>query len=325
MMNLPANRYQFNFAVETPLHLNFYSGSMLRGAFGHALRQLSCMTKMAACKTCPLYRTCPYPAVFETPPPEHHSLQAFTEIPPPYIIEPPALGSKDYQPGDTLSFSMVLIGRANQQLPLIIYAWQRALARGLGKMQSRAKLLDVCLMPNQPHTEAGASGRVVVYTAQEGAAVINHDHLTNKDRFDYPDETTQSLTLSVKTPLRIQKKGKTLSHDMTGRDFIMALVRRYYLLEEFHTAHYQAPDFSELAELAQAVSCETRFRWCDWARYSNRQQQKMVLGGVLGELKLTGQLQPFLPIIQLGQWLHAGNKTTFGMGLYAIEKWERPM
>lgn len=322
MTRLPVNRYQFNFAVETPLHLNFYSGSMLRGAFGHALRQLSCMTKMADCKTCPLYRTCPYPAIFETPPPEHHSLQAFTEIPPPYIIEPPPLGSKDYQPGDTLSFSMVLIGTAIPQLPLIIYAWQRALARGLGKFQSRASLLDVSLVLHQPHSQTEACKRAVIYTALEGASVINHEHLLNKDSFDYSAAAAQSVTLSVKTPLRILKKGRTLSHDMTGRDFIMSLVRRYYLLEEFHTAHYQAPDFSELAELAQAITAETRFRWCDWVRYSNRQQQKMVLGGVLGDIKLTGRLQPFLPIIQLGQWLHAGNKTTFGMGLYAIEKRE---
>ncbi len=314
-MNLPIARYQFNFAVQTPLHLNFYSGSMLRGAFGHALRHISCMTKMADCKTCPLYRTCPYPAIFETPPPEHHGLQAFSDIPPPYIIEPPPLGSKDYQPGDTLSFSMVLIGTAIQQLPLIIYAWQRALARGLGKLHSQSTLIDVSLVLNQPDT----GDRVVIYAAQEGAAVINHEHLIDNNPFNYLDANTQNVTLNILTPLRIQKKGQTLSHDMTGRDFIMSLVRRYYLLEEFHTAHYQAPDFSELAEQARAVSCETRFRWCDWARYSNRQQQKMVLGGVLGELKLTGQLAPFLAIIQLGQWFHAGNKTTFGMGLYSIE------
>jgi CRISPR-associated endoribonuclease Cas6 len=209
---------------------------------------------------------------------------------------------------------MVFIGRAIQQLPLIIYAWQRALARGLGKMQSQATLIDVSLVLKQPDNQSGDSDRVVIYTAQEGASVINHDHLSNKDRPEYPDAATKSVTLNVKTPLRIQKKGQTLSHDMTGRDFIMSLVRRYYLLDEFHTAHYQAPDFSELAELARAVTCETRFRWCDWARYSNRQQQKMILGGVLGEIKLTGQLQPFMPIIQLGQWLHAGNKTTFGLG-----------
>jgi hypothetical protein len=175
---------------------------------------------------------------------------------------------------------------------------------------------------NQPPTQSGSDEQVVIYTAREGASVINHDHLSNKDNPGYPEDTTQSMTLNIKTPLRIQKKGQTLSHAMSGRDFIMALVRRYYLLEEFHTAHYHAPDFAELGEWARAVTAETRFRWCDWARYSNRQQQKMVLGGVLGKLELTGQLQPFLPVIHIGQWLHAGNKTTFGMGLYTIEKTE---
>ena len=308
-MNLPANRYQFNFVVETPLHLNFYSGSMLRGAFGHALRHVSCMTKMADCKTCPLYRTCPYPAIFETPPPEHHGLQAFTEIPAPYVIEPPALGSKDYQPGDILSFSMVLIGKAIEQLPLIIYVWQRALTQGLGKLRSRARLIDVALLAGKP---------MVIYSAQEGASVINHQHVANNHNIAFTNETTENLTLTIKTPLRIQKKGQVLSDEMSGRDFIMSLVRRYYLLKEFHSVDYQAPAFSQLAEQAQAINIETHLHWCDWERYSSRQQQKMILGGVLGQINLTGQLQPFLPLIQLGQWLHVGNKTSFGMGLYTL-------
>ena len=314
MINLPVNRYQFNFMVETPLHLNFYSGSMLRGAFGHALRQVSCMTKLAECKSCPLYRSCAYPAVFETPPPEQHGLQAFSDIPPPYIIEPPALGSKDYQPGEMLSFSMVLIGSAIAQLPLIIYAWQRALVRGLGKLHSQARLQNVSLALNQDASES-----VIIYTAQAGAAVIAHEHLLKKDLNDVPNIPPKSITLSIKTPLRTQKQGKILSQDMTGRDFIMALVRRYYLLEEFHTTHYQAPDFSALAELALGINATTQFHWCDWERYSNRQQQKMALGGVLGQITLSGALQPFLPLLQMGQWIHIGNKTSFGMGLYTLK------
>jgi hypothetical protein len=319
MKNLPASRYRFKFEVLTPLHLNFYSGSMLRGAFGHALRHISCMTKMPDCKTCPLYRTCSYPLIFETPPPENHGLQAFTEIPPPYVIEPPALGGGVYQPGDLLSFSMVIIGRAIAQLPLIIYAWQRALARGLGKQQSLAKLLDVSLVPGSGSTETTDGDCFPVFSVCAGATVINHDHLINNDSVLNWDTSSQSVTLSVETPLRIQKHGKILSHNMTGRDFIMSLVRRYYLLQEFHGTAYQAPDFVELSELAHAISAKTDFRWCDWTRYSNRQQQKMIFGGVLGKINLTGSLQPFLPIIYLGQWFHAGNKTSFGMGLYRIE------
>lgn len=50
-------RYRFGFTVETPVHLHYYAGSQLRGAFGHALRRTACMTRLKDCKECPLYRT----------------------------------------------------------------------------------------------------------------------------------------------------------------------------------------------------------------------------------------------------------------------------
>jgi CRISPR-associated endoribonuclease Cas6 len=302
MNNLTFARFQFNFQVETPLHLNFYSGSMLRGAFGHALRDLSCMTKMPDCKSCMLYRSCPYPLVFEHPPQES-KFQKFGNIPNPYIIEPPPLGSKDYQIGEVLSFNMVLVGRAMAQLPLIIFAWQRALAWGLGKEKSKARLLNVIVEPNQPEAQ-------VIY---DNGAVQDYSPLVSPSLAE-----TEKITLQFVTPLRIQKQDKILTREMTGRDLLSALVRRYFLLQEFHGEQYHAPDFAALIEQAQAVSAEVDFRWCDWQRYSNRQQQAMKLGGVLGSATLRGELSAFLPFLQAGQWLHLGKETTFGMGQYQI-------
>lgn len=37
----PVARYRFEFKVRQTIRLPDYAGSMLRGAFGHALRQLS--------------------------------------------------------------------------------------------------------------------------------------------------------------------------------------------------------------------------------------------------------------------------------------------
>lgn len=298
-------RFQFNFQVETPLHLNFYSGSMLRGAFGHALRHLSCMTKMPDCKSCMLYRSCPYPLVFEHPPQES-KFQKFGNIPNPYIIEPPPLGSKVYQVGEVLSFSMVLMGQAMAQLPLLIFAWQRALQQGLGKERSRARLLNVIVEPDQPQAQ------IIYDTAQDKevqAYSTTVQSLLAK---------TEKLTLQFVTPLRIQKQDKILTYEITARDFLSALVRRYFLLLEFYGEDYQATDFAALIEQAQQVACDVDFHWCDWQRYSNRQQQAMKLGGVLGNVTLRGDLSPFLLMLQAGQWLHIGKETTFGMGQYQV-------
>lgn len=48
------------------LQLREQPGSMLRGAFGHALRELACITDLPDCKQCPLNQTCQYTRIFET-------------------------------------------------------------------------------------------------------------------------------------------------------------------------------------------------------------------------------------------------------------------
>ena len=98
---LPLARYRFHWRVSAPIHLPAYAGSMLRGAFGHALRRLACMTRQADCAACPLLHTCPYPGIF-APPPVEHSLQRFSQMPAPYVIEPPAWGERTLEVGEAL-------------------------------------------------------------------------------------------------------------------------------------------------------------------------------------------------------------------------------
>jgi len=78
------------------------------------------------------------------------------------------------------------------------------------------------------------------------------------------------------------------------------------------------PDFIQLSRGVEQINCQTDLQWYEWQRYSSRQKQKMNFGGVIDTIKLTGELDVFLDILQSGQWLHVGNKTTFGMGRYQI-------
>lgn len=105
-------RYQFTFRATTQLRLPDFAGSALRGSFGHALRQLSCITGERTCENCPVAGSCPYAQVFE-PVRIARQAESFTtiqKIPVPYIIEPPAWGEKFYEEGDELEFGMVLMG-----------------------------------------------------------------------------------------------------------------------------------------------------------------------------------------------------------------------
>src|SRR5262245_56634986 len=57
-----------------------------------------------------------------------------------------------------------------------------------------------------------------------------------------------------------------------------------------------------------------RLGWRDLARYSNRQRRTVSLGGFVGELEVEGDLEPFLPLLQMAEQVHVGKGATFGLG-----------
>ncbi len=303
----PVARYRFDCIVEAPIYLPEYAGSTLRGAFGHALKRTACMTRERDCKTCPLYRSCPYPAIFAPPPPAEHHLQKFSEIPVPFIVEPPAWGGHQYATGEELSFHFVLVGRAHAQLPLVLYAWQRALEMGIGKGDGTAKLIQVSQILGDAET--------VIYNREEGKIKA---HVAELPIFENTGDL-QHVALHFDTPLRLQQNGRPMHpEELTARDLLVSLLRRIALISEFHVGQKLDVNFRELSEFTNEIDSEKNLVWQDWTRYSSRQKQEMTLGGAIGEWRLSGVLEPFLQLLQLGQWLHAGKNTSFGLGHYEI-------
>lgn len=311
---LPIARYRFYWQPKTQLRLPEYAGSALRGIFGHALLKTACMTKLENCETCPLKQTCPYTQIFATPAPENHQLQQFNNVPNPYIIEAPSDGKRDYQDNEIFIFDMVLVGNAISQLPLITFAWQRAFSHGIGKDKHQAELLDISFV-NQHHQEE------LIYSPELDITEIQpHQAWLQLDE----PETTNKVTLYLETPLRLQNNGKAVTgRQLTAQKFLNALVRRSSLLLEFHHNQYQPPSpetFANLSQQAKAIEINVEnLGWKDWERYSNRQQQLMTLGGLVGKLELTGKLTPFMPYLQIGQWTHLGKNAVFGLGKYTLE------
>lgn len=305
LQTYPIARYHFAFEVMQTIRLPEYAGSMLRGAFGQALRRTACMVREKNCKDCPLFRTCPYTTIFEAPAPQTHSLQAFSQIPAPYIIEPPKWGMRIYQPGEILEFSIVLVGKALEQLALVTYAWQRAFAREVG--HGKAQLANIYLeIPD---------GKQQIYDKAKRTIIEHSKHLEIDIR------PITSAKLSFMTPLRLQDNGHALSASkLTVRRFMMALIRRIALLSEFHMDSPIETDFHALSLQAEQIRDTRELTWRDWTRYSSRQRQTMQLGGVMGTWILTGISETYLPYLNLGQWLHVGKNATFGLGQYKMEE-----
>ena len=306
-LTIPLARYRFHFTTRTPLHFPEWAGSTLRGAFGHALRQLACMTRQKDCAGCPLQATCPYPAIF-APAPRDLPQQQVQQPPAPYVIEPAAWGAQHLPPNSPWHVDMVLMGRAAQELPIITLAWQRAAARGLGTSDGQSDL--VCVEIQTPEGDFSP-----VLDHPQGR-IVPHELAP----LPSPEFSAEPVKLEFITPLRLQENGKAIPPArLTAERLLMHLVRRVSLLATCHGRGQPDWNYGELKRLAAAVNGQNDLKWQDWTRRSSRQQQTMQLGGAIGHWTLHDLPPVFYPLLHWGQWLHIGKETVFGLGRYTLQ------
>ena len=320
---LPLARYRFTFRLEQPLALPDYAGSLLRGQLGAELRRAACLTRAPVCDGCPLRTGCAYAQVFEAPAPEGHTLQAFSHIPNPYVVEPPPPGTRTYDAGERLQCTLVLFGNALRHLPLLFQAMRNMLEqRGLGRTRSKGRLERI-------EHHAPDSGLCPPIWQPGDTTLARHDTrflLAPPAAPNGAGPTPERITLHFTTPLRLQHQGRPVRCDaLTPRKLAADLLRRITLMAEFHAGN-PALNINVPALVAHADTLQHRkqLQWHDWTRYSSRQQQAMTLGGAMGQWQLQGDLAPLLPWLRLGQWLHVGKNATMGLGRYHLATPDHP-
>ena len=134
------------------------------------------------------------------------------------------------------------------------------------------------------------------------------------------DPLPSTLDLIFLTPTRLKFDGK-LSPDLEFHILFRNLLRRISLLSYFHCGKELDLDFKGLIESSKNVKVKKEnLSWFDWERYSNRQETKMKMGGFVGSISFEGDLEPFLPFLLLGEHIHVGKGTSFGLGKYEVTK-----
>jgi len=132
------------------------------------------------------------------------------------------------------------------------------------------------------------------------------------------DPLPERVTLRFVTPVRIKYRER-LCGDLEFHILMRSLLRRISLLTFFHCGRELEVDFRGLILQAQKVRVvESNLLWHDWLRYSHRQRARLKLGGLMGEMTFAGDLEPFWPFLKLGEWIHVGKGTSFGLGRYRI-------
>ena len=330
---IPYLRLRFHLRAEHACTLPGYKGSLLRGAFGHALRRTVCVQgPKHPCETCMLRSQCVYTRLFEPyiegEPPRF--LRGLNTAPRPYVFEP-VDRSAHYQPGDILTFDLLLFGTAVELMPYIVFAVSSMAETGLGRQRHRFFL-------QQAFWQEGTAEAPAVTEAdseQSGQEARWHPlydghakKLTGTPQAQQiaPAETGSSAyslengcTLRFITSTRLKFRD-TLTKDFTFRMLVFKMLRRVLELAHFHVPEAQINwEFHDLLVAADDVRITANnLEWNDWVRRSNRQNTSMKMGGFTGDLTLEGNLTPFIHLLRICEVVHVGKGTVFGNGKVGV-------
>lgn len=260
-----------------------YKGSMLHGWFGQALRR---------------YDEEAYKILFGI----YHNQQ-----PKPYVVVTPPDYRTQYAASEIFNFSFVVLGQACKLLPRIVAALEQGSNLGFGPNRITAKVLSVSSeLPGGSVlgiSEATLSDYVGQRLASVAQATLNVDE--------------QQLAIQLITPMRIKHKNQQLNDSLRSVGFIgIQVARRLTQLarfwvndnEELLTAIMANQPYYKELEFIEHLYVEK------WDRFSLKQQQAIPFSGLKGQVSAFGNLTALLPLLYVGECIHVGGKTTFGMG-----------
>ena len=318
MSSLRVGTYRFYCRMLNEAILPPFKGSTFRGMFGYALRQVVCALKSLNCDNCLLADRCLYARIFENPRLEMPKGLREMSFPRPVIFEPPTDEKEFYNKDDVFCFTVRLFGNFNDSLAYFIYAVSEFGIAGIGKKNMDGQRGQFVL-------ERVEEDGVEIYNNVDSTLIAtNKGQILTCSNINLADSATpqsgaSKLTVTLHTPLRV-KREKKFQADLPFHVLIRSTLRRISsLFICFGQGAEPALEYKELVRLAEQV--ETTFsdlHWFDLARYSNRQDQKMLIGGMLGSITYAGNILPFIPLLELAEILHLGKQTTFGLGHISI-------
>jgi len=293
--------FEFLFETQNSFALPDFKGPTFRGKFGHVLKRTICVMKGQDCRLCPIRAQCPYIYLFET------QKTNGQHVPRPFVIEPPLTHRQFFLKGYPLYLRLTLIGRAIEYLPYFVYCFDQMGKEGIG--WDRGKLL---LKAIYSVSATGEKDMIFDHDTQKLSANI---HKISLETFKV--QVIPQITIHFYTPTDIRVNGRPLL-EISFTDLLKSILRRYHSLRFFH-GEGQKERFEidwDRAEQVSVVHHNLEFQ--RFKRYSNRQKKRVPMIGFTGRITYRGDLGPFYPWLKIGELIHVGKNTVFGMGGYRL-------
>lgn len=297
--DFPIACFRFRLLVKDPITLPVYKGSTFHGGFSRALGQIGSRFRD-----------------YFFAPQVKYAPGSSTSIPKPFMLIPPLEEKIRYQPGEILECGLTLYGEAVSHFMIAFAALENlGQVMGLGRDQGKYRITQVDFL--------GLDGAQPVWM-DEAWFPIPEPVRARDLMLPFREVEAETLDLHLITRLRLKENNRLVRRPPVFLIFLDRLLGRINSLGVFFGSgpllSFEEKD--ALIHLAAGVHLRQEKKsayWSEWERPVKSGRDAMSFGGLLGSLHYTGDLSPFLPWLNLGQWTGVGGKTSFGFGLYHLE------
>jgi hypothetical protein len=196
-------------------------------------------------------------------------------------------------------------------LPYFVVALRALAARGLGAPRGRLEVESVVAETPAGEKVVFEKGRPEVSAVSEGYRL---PHLLCAG-----DSTAQLIAVRFLSPTTLKREGRPIEQPAFA-DLICRLRDRLSSLAAFFGEGPITMDFAGVGNAAGAVrtvACSTT--WERRSRRSARTGRSHEISGFVGDAVYAGDLGPFMPLLRIGEQVHAGKYAVWGNGRMAVD------
>jgi hypothetical protein len=227
-------------------------------------------------------------------------------MPVPFALRVPfgRLWKRELRRGHLLEVEMVVVGRANLDLPYYLLALADMGREGIGPSRHRLHLDDVAAWT--------PGGFVTIYEGNTGSMRTDIPLLPLDTVLPAQPLPKRRLTIRFLTPTRLDLQGD-LIYPVEFEHLVRATEERWRALAVCYGG--RGPDAVSFALAHGVRRTIDRTRWVDLSRYSARQRTRLRIGGAVGTLTYEGDgVAAFARLLAFGEWMGVGKLTSMGLG-----------
>ena len=321
--NLYLHRYELSYRATAPLRLTtnpYELASIFRASLHRVTTLRYCREANPSGRRCD-HCNCIYKELFEHRPKANHiHARKFSRAPLPYVFSI-VQAQKEYAVGDILRIRVTLFGKANKYI---------------------ADFLRICqqLSPFFPqkypyHFELDRVEELSFSAKGEKQNLFQNDLFQDKFlqhrkylKLKPVSYVSDSMVLNFKQLTCLPQKGKAVL--LPSLNFIVQKIwERVCLLNSFYgtqTYPKQMPNWKMLFPQDPEIILES-LQTVYWRKQRTRRYNSLLktktretIIGIKGKIRYSGlNMTQYYPLLQLGQYLHLGKFTAFGLGGYEIQ------